>query len=299
MVDVQSCSLTRGDIGFIDDKWGGSPFPLVPGLEIIGTIRDANGTGRQVGEVVGVGYQVDACFACEYCQAGHEQFCRQQKVIPLHAPGGMGDTLVVNERFAFALPQGLQGPEATPLLCAGLTVFSLLQRVSVQPGMDVCVVGIGSLGHLAVKFLHALGCRVSVQTGRGDRLAKLREFGVDNVLDAAEPLPELAYDAVIVTSSGEADWPAYVRALKPDGALGVVGLPSNPITVPADALADFAARRIQGGYIGSRADMTGMLEFAAEHHITAEVAAYPMADIDHAVEDMRRRRVPFSTVLVS
>lgn len=295
IVDVQSCSLTRGDVGFADNRWGGTPYPIVPGLEVIGTVREPNGSEFNAGDVVG------ACFNCEYCKAGKEQFCPEQKLIPLQAKGGLGDALIVDSRFAFPMPEILQQPEATPLLCAGLTVFSAIKRARLEAGMNAAVVGIGSLGHLAIRFLSKMGCEVGAFTGDASKAAVIRGLGASSVtiMGNDTKLPNRTYDAVFVTSAGEIDWQAWVEALKPEGSLCIVGLPPNPIRCDADALADLAARRITGSYIGSRQDMRDMLAFAAVHNITARAKIFPMNEINSAFAGMRSRHVPFSAVLVN
>jgi alcohol/geraniol dehydrogenase (NADP+) len=299
VVDVKSCSLTRGDIGFIDNKWGDAAYPIVPGLEAIGTVRESNGNELKAGEIVGIGYQVGACFNCEQCRASKEQFCPNQKLIPLQAYGGLGDAMVVDSRFAFRMPENLQSPEATPLLCAGLTVFSAIKRARIEAGMRVGVIGVGSLGHLAVQFLSKMDCTVEAFTATASKVEAIGNLGISaTLLESGATMPERTYDAVFITSAGEVNWGACVNALKPEGTLSITGLPKNPLGINAEALADLAARRILGGYIGSRQEMQDMLAYAAKYRITAKSRLYRMSNANEALDDMRARRVPFSAVIV-
>jgi uncharacterized zinc-type alcohol dehydrogenase-like protein len=299
VIDVMSCSLTRGDVRFIDNFWHDTSYPLVTGLEVIGNVREDIGGGSvfNSGDIVGVGYQVGACFACEYCQAGKEQFCAEQRLIPFHAKGGFADTIAVDRRFVFLMPKKLQVPQATPLLCAGLTVFTPIHQAQLQTGATVGVVGIGGLGHLAVLFLAACGCDVTAFTHSEQKIKLAGELGAKTVITDEGSIPERAFDFIICCASDGVDWQRYIHALKPEGTLCVVGLPADRMNFSADLLADRAARRIVGNYIGSRADMTRMLAFASEHNILARTRLYGMQDVNQAIDDMRANRVDFSAVL--
>jgi len=301
VIDVDSCSLTRGDVRFIDNYWGDTKYPLVTGLEVMGRVRENLGEQRRFkpGDVVGVGYQVGACFACEYCKAGKEQFCAKQQLIPFQAKGGLADVIVVDERFVFGIPKNLQTPEATPLLCAGLTVYTPIHEAGLAMGASVAVVGLGSLGHLAVLFLVAMGCKVTAFTHSDRKVAVAKELGAEVVITDTEPAPERAFDFIISCAADGVDWERYIRALKPTGTLCIVGLPTKPVSFAPELLADYAARCVVGSYIGSRRDMEAMLDFAAKHHILAKAKIYPMQDINIAVQDMREGKVDFSAVLTN
>ncbi|HEX7041968.1 MAG TPA: alcohol dehydrogenase catalytic domain-containing protein, partial [Patescibacteria group bacterium] len=130
VVSINSCSITRGDIRFIDNYWNDTNYPMVPGLEIIGKVTEIGKDVKdiKIGDIVGIGYQVESCFTCEYCLAGKEQFCLNQKLIPVHGYGGLADTIIVDYRFAFKIPENLQSPDATPLLCSGLTPYAAIKK---------------------------------------------------------------------------------------------------------------------------------------------------------------------------
>src|SRR5262245_73040 len=163
LVRVTHCSIARGDVQFIDNDWGDTRFPLVPGHKIVGVVDETGSAvvGVTAGDRVGIGYQQAACFSCEFCRDGIEQLCPEQEVIGVDCYGGLSDYIGVDSRFAFPLPRALDSARATPLLSSGLTVYSGIVRAQLRDGSDVAVSGIGGLGYLAVQFLRTMGHRVS------------------------------------------------------------------------------------------------------------------------------------------
>lgn len=302
VVDVLACSLTRGDVGFIDNQWGDTHYPCIPGLEVIGRVAVdycEPGVGSvMLGEVVGIGYQVGACFECEYCQGGTEQFCRRQKLMPLNQPGGLADHLVVDRRFVFPLAPELHRAETAPLMCAGLTVSSAIRRADVTPEMRIGILGVGGLGHLALQFLHKMGCEVIAITHSPHKVDAIIQLGADRViLTPEETIPIETFDRLFITASDGVDWEAAVESLLPLGKLSIVGLPRNVVSFSSEALADHAARQVIGGYIGSRSDTMAMLATALENDVLPQAKKYPMADVNRALVDMRSGAVPFSAVM--
>jgi alcohol/geraniol dehydrogenase (NADP+) len=163
LVRVTHCSIARGDIQSIDNDWGDTRFPLVPGHEIVGLVEETSSTvtGLTTGDRVGIGYQQEACFSCELCKDGNDQLCPGQKVIGVDCYGGLADRICVDGRFAFQLSPTLDSAKATPLLSSGLTVYSAIVRAELADSSEVAVLGVGGLGHLAIQFLRAMGHRVS------------------------------------------------------------------------------------------------------------------------------------------
>src|SRR5829696_5218921 len=163
LVRITHCSLARGDIQYIDNDWGDTRFPLVPGHEIVGIVEKAGSDVSELrsGDRVGVGYQQEACFECSYCTQGLEQLCPSQKVISVDRYGGLAEHIVVDSRFAFRLPPQLDSARSAPLLSSGLTVFTGIRRARLPDGARVAVAGIGGLGHLAIQFLHKMGHTVT------------------------------------------------------------------------------------------------------------------------------------------
>jgi len=304
-IKVKYCSLTRGDVRFIDNYWGDIKYPLVPGLEIIGTIKDKGDQVKtlNIHDIVGIGYQIYSCFHCEYCLSGKEQFCISQKLIPINELGGFADSIIIDYRFVFPMPLNMQTPSSTPLLCAGLTTFTAIKKAKVKKGMTVGVIGIGSLGHLALQFLNKMGCHVTAFSHSITKLKTLKELGAENIIlsNNEKGLAQLErrYDFIISCSSENLNWELYIKALKPEGTLCFVGLPSDKISFKAELLADYAQKKIMGNYIGSRSDMKNMLNFASKNNIQAIIEKFPMEQVNHAIEKMKKGEFPFSAVLIN
>ena len=303
VVSVQSCSLTRGDIRFIDNYWNDTKYPMIPGLEIIGKVTEIGNDVKDImiGDIVGIGYQVASCMTCEYCLSGKEQFCLKQQLIPVHEYGGLADTFIVDHRFAFKMPENLQGADATPLLCSGLTPFAAIKKCKVQKDMNVGVVGVGSLGHLAIQFLSKMGCNVTAFSHALDKSETLKNLGASSIILSTDEQSlqklERQFDFIISTSAGSLPWEKYIKMLRPEGTLCFVGLPPEPISFKAELLADFAQKSIVGNYIGSREDMKEMLEFASQHNIKATAEIFPMEKVNDATQKMRKNEISFSLVL--
>jgi len=305
LVDIKFCSLTRGDVRFIDNYWGDIIYPFIPGLEIIGEVKEKGKDvlSIKIGDVVGVGYQVGSCFKCYYCLAGKEQFCLSQKLIPVNEYGGIADSIIVDCRFAFKLPKNLRTPASTPLLCAGLTPFAAIKKAEVKKGMNVAVIGIGSLGHLALQFLNKMDCKVTVFSHSKSKNNLLKKLGANTIISSKNDDDikkfERKFDFIISTSSASLNWELFIKALKPEGIFCFVGLPPDKVSFKAELLADYAQKKIMGNYIGSRKDMKDMLDFASKHNIQAVVETFPMNQVNQAIEKMKNNIPLFSVVLIN
>lgn len=302
LVRVTHCSVARGDVQFIDNAWGDTRYPLVPGHEIVGVV-DAVGagvTGLAIGDRVGVGYQQRACLSCELCRDGYDQLCPDQQVIGVHCYGGLADGIVVDSRFAFPLPPGLESATAAPLLSGGLTVFAAIARAELRPHSDVAVLGVGGLGHVALQFLHAMGHRASAVSHSPDKRAMVEQTGADYV-DGTR-LAERAdlrrrFDLILSTLNAPFDLDAHLEMLTPRGRLCVVAQPPGKVPIGLGALYDNALRSIHGSYVGSRRDMVAMLAFAAEHRIESLVDVMPFTEVNRAIDTVRQRTAVARTVL--
>jgi D-arabinose 1-dehydrogenase-like Zn-dependent alcohol dehydrogenase len=300
LVSVTHCSLARGDVQFIDNAWGDTRFPLVPGHEIVGVIEQAGSSvvGMKPGDRVGIGYQQAACFRCEFCRERHEQLCPEQRVIGVDCYGGLADFIGVDSRFAFPLPPALDSASATPLLSGGLTVYSAVVRAKLREGSDVAVLGIGGLGHLAVQLLRAMGHRVSAFSHSPAKRAMIEELGAEYVDSAAGPVTLGGrFDLMLSTLNTRFDLNAHLRLLKPRGTLCVVAQPLEPLSLNLGLLYDNALRSIYGHYVGSRADMIALLAFAAEHHVHGLVEIMPFTDVNAAIDKVRHGTTAARTVL--
>lgn len=302
LVSVSHCSIARGDVQFIDNAWGDTRFPLVPGHEIVGRV-DAIGAavvGVKAGDRVGIGYQQAACFSCEFCRDGIEQLCPEQKVIGVDCYGGLADHIGVDSRFAFPLPAALDSATATPLLSAGLTVYAGIARAALRDRSDVAVSGIGGLGSLAVQFLRTMGHRVSAFSHSPAKKTTIERLGaeyVDSATLAGQTTLRRRFDLILSTLNTTFDLNAYLDMLKPQGKLCVVAQPLATLPISVGLLYDNALRSIYGNYVGSRRDMTAMLAFAAEHNVESLVDVVPFTDVNRAIDSVRRGNPVARTVL--
>ena len=303
LISVKYCGLSRGDVCFIDNFWGDTSYPLIPGVEIFGVIKEKGKKVKdlKINDFVGMGYQMSSCFKCEYCKGGKEQFCKKQKVISVNGYGGLADHIVFDSSFVFKIPSGLRTPSHVPLMCSGLTVYSAIKKANVRRGMKVGVAGIGNLGHLAVQILNKMGCEVTAFSHTKKKEATLRKLGAKhfvNSIDKKSLKKEKGkYDVILSTSSTPLNWPAYIEALKPQGNLCIVGLPEEDISFPPVLLADYAQRGVLGSYVGSRSEMKELLNFASKNHIKAITQVFPISEVNAVVTKIRNNKVPFSVVV--
>jgi alcohol/geraniol dehydrogenase (NADP+) len=302
LVRVTHCSIARGDVQFVDNEWGDTRFPLVPGHEIVGLVEKAGQdvTDVTAGERVGIGYQQAACFSCEFCTDGTEQLCPEQKVIGVDCYGGLADYIAVDSRFAFPLPPALDSAKATPLLSAGLTVYSGIVRAELRDGSDVAVLGIGGLGYLAVQFLRKMGHRVSAFSHSPAKKSMIERLGaeyIDSGKLAGQTTLRRRFDLILSTLNTTFDLNACLGMLKPQGKLCVVAQPLEMLSISVGMLYDNALRSIYGNYVGSRTDMIAMLAFAAEHNVESLVDILPFTDVNRAIDMVRRGNTVARTVL--
>jgi len=306
LIEVLACGICHSDVHLIDDDWRISQYPLVPGHEIVGRVvamgREAR--GLEPGMLVGVGWQRTSCGACEDCVAGDENLCGTRLATCVAHPGGYADYHVTDARFAFPLPGAKFDPAVAPLLCGGATVFGplcdLIQgRHARTPSLGV--VGLGGLGHLAVKLGAALGMRVTVFSSSPRKREEALALGAEQFIGSAAPEaiesvgPSL--DMVLVTAPADLPWTAFLHTLRSDGTLCFVGIPPGPISMPVSEL--LARRlRITASPIGSRARIGQMLEYCRARKITADIEAFPLESANEALRRVRENKVRHRAVLV-
>jgi D-arabinose 1-dehydrogenase-like Zn-dependent alcohol dehydrogenase len=304
LIKISHCALATGDIQMINNEWDDSKFPLVPGHEIIGTIQQtgSNIAGLKHGDRVGVGYQLEACFNCEFCRGGNEQFCLKQKVIGVDLPGGLAKHIVVDRRFAFKIPFNLDSAKSAPLLSSGLTVYSAITRGELTRKSKVAVLGIGGLGHLAIQFLHKMGHEVSAFSSTPEKSEMIHRLGgkyVDssNLVEKEDHIRE--FDFILSTLNVDFDLNSYLRMLSPQGKLCVVAQPLNKLSLNIGVLYDYSQRTIYGNYTGSCKDMINMLAFSAEHNIQSIVEVMPLSRINEAIDLVKAGKIPMRLVLLN
>lgn len=300
LIKISHCALGTPDVFFIDNFWGDMQFPLVPGYEIIGTAEKIgkNVKNIKIGDRVGIGYQVNSCGQCEYCLAGQENLCAKQELIGINHSGGLANHIIINHRFAFKIPKNLDPAKTAPLMCSGLTVYAAIKNSGVKKDMNVGVIGIGGLGHLAVKILNKIGCQVTAFSSHNSKNLK-NKLGFSQFINNKKSLKglERKYDFLLSTVYAEIDWNQYIKLLKPQGILSIVGLPPKEIHFSAALLADYSQRTIKGGFIGNRKQMKDLLAFADKHKIEAEVEVFPINQVNKVLDKIRRKEILFKAAI--
>lgn len=303
LIKIKYCSLSKADTFFIDNFWGDMKFPLVPSSDMFGEVVEKGNkvTTVNIGDYVGVGYQVSACLACEYCKQGYEQFCKKQRLIGIHEYGGLAEHIIVNEHFAYKIPPKLQKPEYVSLVCYGLTAYSAITHANLTKNREVGVIGIGNLGHWAVQILANQGYPVTAFTHTDTKQEQLKQLGVTTFIHPLDTkvlkANEGMYDFLLVTTYHSYNWSHFIKLLKPEGTLCFVGLPNENIAFPALLLADYARRKITGSYIGSRKDMQSLLEFAQTNDIKAITQVFPVSEVNNVISMRRENKIPFNAVI--
>ncbi|MGC3994824.1 MAG: NAD(P)-dependent alcohol dehydrogenase [Propionicimonas sp.] len=299
LFDIVYAGICHSDIHTARGEWGPATYPLVPGHELAGVVREvgADVTRFAVGDRVGVGCFVDSCGTCDQCRAGTEQFCEGPGGTVwtynatgrdgLPTAGGYSTCITVEQDYVCRIPDGIELVNAAPLLCAGITLYSPLKRWGAGPGTRVAIVGMGGLGHMGVQLAAAMGAEVAVISQTRSKEEDGRRFGASEYYAISEPgtLRGLrgSFDLVISTVSGDQDLNALVRTLKVGGALVDVGLPEHPVALNLSGLA--AGNRIlAGSQIGGIAETQEMLEFCAEHGLAAQVEVIGGEDINAAYD---------------
>jgi uncharacterized zinc-type alcohol dehydrogenase-like protein len=301
-VKVSHCGICHSDIAMIDNDWGWSRFPLVPGHEVVGTIA---AVGEQVGnrikpgQRVGVGWFAGSCQNCEWCFRGRESLCAKAQGTILGRPGGWADSVRCHWKFAVPLPDALPSEDAGPLMCAGATVFTPLVVFGVAPWMKTAVLGVGGLGHLAVQFLAKIGCEVTAISSSHDKDEEVRKLGATRFLASKNPdeITKAAgsFDFILSTVSADVPWGAYVSALRPQGRIVIVGLPESDIRFPIVPM--LAERSVSGAACGSPSDTGQMLAFAARTGVRPMTEQFAMKDVNTALDRVRSGKVRFRAVL--
>jgi uncharacterized zinc-type alcohol dehydrogenase-like protein len=303
-LEVTVCGLCHSDLHLIDDDWKRSVYPLVPGHEVVGVVRAVGElvSHLRVGERVGAGWQRSACLGCELCVGGRENLCAAQQATCVGHHGGLGERLRTDGRFVFAIPAGLDSAAAAPLMCGGATVYAPLRRFGVDATRTVGVVGMGGLGHLAIRFLRAFGCEIVVFSSSASKRAEALALGAHEFASStdARQIRRFANRLHLVLSTVPArlDFIGYLQALKPEGVLCLVGASPGLLQLPAAPLLT-GQKMVCGSDIGDRATIAEMLRVADRHHIEPIVESCPMDEVNRAIERLRANQVRYRAVLQS
>ncbi len=310
-LDIKFAGICHSDLHTVREEWGGVEYPMVPGHEIAGIVTEvgAEVTKFTVGDRVGVGCFVDSCRECANCTAGEEQYCTNPGMVGTYngvgrdgkpTQGGYSDAIVVDENYVLRIPDAIPLDKAAPLLCAGITTYSPLRHWNAGPGKRVAVIGLGGLGHLAVKLAAAMGAEVAVLSQSLKKMEDGLRLGASEYYATSDDdtFAELAgsFDLIINTVSANLDMADYLGLLKLDGTLVELGMPENPMPVPAGALI-FGRRSLSGSLIGGIAQTQEMLDFCAEHDVTPEIEVIEASYVNEAYERMVASDVRYRFVI--
>ena len=310
-IEILYCGVCHTDIHFVENDWGMTQYPVVPGHEIIGRVTGVGPdvSGYKQGDLVGVGCLVDSCRECPCCEQGLEQYCSQgvwtYNGIDRHdgkpTYGGYSEKILVSERFVVRIPDGLDPATSAPLLCSGITTYSPLKHVGVKSGDKVGVIGMGGLGHMGIKFAKAMGAEVTLFTRSESKIAEGKRNGADHVIistdEAQMQQATGTLNYIMDTVPNEHDFNPYLNCLAVDGVYLLVGQ-LTPINPPLEAIPLILGRRsIMGSCIGGIPETQEMLNFCAEHNISCDVEMLDIRNIGQAYERMKRSDVRYRFVI--
>lgn len=310
-MEILYCGVCHSDLHTVRGDWGPQSYPLIPGHEIIGRVLEVGPdvTKYKAGDAVAVGCMVDSCQECDQCSQGEEQFCREGMTPTYGSPdridgkitqGGYSKHLVVREEFVLSVPDGLDLSKAAPILCAGITTYSPLRQWDIKEGSRVGVIGLGGLGHMAVKLAHAMGAHVTVMSRTPDKQKDAEALGADELListdESAMKEAASSFDLIIDTVPVEHDVNPYTPLLDIDGTLVMVGQ-VGPIMAPTTVPMIFGRRRIAGSLIGGIRETQELLDFCAEKNVLPDCEMIRMDEINEAFERMERSDVRYRFVI--
>jgi len=310
-IQIEYCGICHSDIHTIRNEWGGAQYPLVPGHEIVGRVLQVGSQVKKfkVGDAVGVGCMVDSCHTCSSCQKDLEQFCMSGATFTYNSPdkhlnkptyGGYSSQIVVDESFVLKVSSKLNLAAVAPLLCAGITTYSPLKHWKAGPGKKVGVVGLGGLGHMAVKLAASMGAEVTMLSTSSSKEADSKKLGAHHFANTKDALTfkKLSghFDLIINTISAPHDYNQYLGLLSVDGTMVLLGVP--PEAIPVSAFALIGGRKsIAGSLIGGIKETQEMLDYCAEHNIVSDIELINPDQINDAYERMIKGDVKYRFVM--
>ena len=302
-ISISHCGLCYSDIGFLDNHYGMSVYPMVAGNEIVGTITEVgkNVKNLKSGQRVGVGIQSNSCGECEHCKSGHENVCPSPEMTIVGRFGGFAERIHLNQNFVIPIPDVLESADAAPLFCGGITVYSPLSQFT-RPSMKVGVLGIGGLGHLALQFAHAFDCEVTALSGNVEKEKEARGYGADHfIVTGNEEQMEQAlgsFDILLNSTSGNLQYDGLLALLKPKGTIINVGIGTENIAFNPWSML-LGEKVMRASAIGTPSQMEKMLEFVALKNIKSQNEIMPMDQINDAINKVKDGKARYRMVLVN
>ncbi len=301
-ISVSHCGLCHSDLSMINNDWGASQYPLVPGHEVVGKISKvgASVSSRRLGETVGLGWHSDFCSTCNSCETGDHNLCHSAQPTIIGRHGGFAEKIQASAAAVVALPSGMDPANAGPLFCGGITVFNPIVQFDVKPSDRVAVIGIGGLGHLAIQFLNAWGCEVTAFSSSKSKAQEAQSLGAHHVLNSTniEGLNRArnTFDFILCTVNVNLDWKSYLNTLSPRGRLHFVGAITDPLAISAAQLMG-KQLQISSSPVGSPTTIKQMLDFAVRHNIEPKVEVFPFHKANEAVEKLKAGDMRYRAVL--
>ncbi len=310
-IEILYCGVCHSDLHTARNEWHGTVYPCVPGHEIVGKVVSVGNHVKKfkVGDLAAVGCMVDSCRECDYCKEGLEQYCEEGNTGTYNSPdphlgtrtyGGYSESVVVDEAFVLKVPSHLDLAATAPLLCAGITTYSPLRHWKVGPGKKVGIVGLGGLGHMGVKLAKAMGAEVIVYTTSASKVEDAKRLGADDVVLSKDENQMKKYGGklhfVLDAVSAEHDINAYLKLLRVDGSLALVGAPEHPLPVAAFSLIP-KRRSFSGSMIGGIAETQEMLDFCGKHNIVSDIEIIKIQQINEAYERLLKGDVKYRFVI--
>lgn len=301
-IQVEYCGICHSDLSMLNNDWGITQYPFVPGHEVVGKVVEIGDrtTTVKVGQRVGLGWYSHSCMHCQSCLSGDHNLCQtaEQTIVQRH--GGFADKVRAHQEWVTPLPSGLDPAKVGPLFCGGLTVFGPLVQFDVKPTDRVGVIGIGGLGHMALRFLHAWGCDVTAFSSNPDKEAESRELGANHFVNSRDPEALKAvsnsFDFILSTVNADLNWVTYIDTLRPKGRLHFVGVVPNPIQFQIFPLIA-GQKSISGSPTGSPATIAKMLDFANRHQIEPITETFTFSQVNQALEHLEAGKARYRIVL--
>lgn len=310
LIDIKYCGICHSDIHTVRNEWKGTTYPVVPGHEIVGTVKKVGSEVKKFkeGDLVGVGCMVNSCGVCEACKKDLQQFCNKGCTLTYNSlepdgnitKGGYSNNIIVNEKFVLKVPANLKLEGVAPLLCAGITTYSPLKHWKISKGHKVGIVGLGGLGHMGVKFAKSFGAHVVVFTTSPHKKDDALKMGADEVVISKNPdeMKKQAntFDFILDTVSAPHDVAAYMALLKTDGTLCMVGASPDPHQISSMALI-FGRKSLSGSLIGGVEETQEMLDYCGKHNITCDIEMIPIQKVNESYERVLKSDVKYRFVI--
>ncbi len=301
-IEVESCGICHSDLSMLEDAWGMTHFPFVPGHEVIGTISAVGDrvSHLAVGDRVGLGWHAGYCMTCDQCLDGHHNLCANAEPTIVSRHGGFADKVRAQAASVAKLPDELDAKKAGPLLCGGMAVFNPLVQLDLSPTGSVGVIGIGGLGHLALKFARAWGCHVTAFTSSGSKEQEALDLGAHDTINSRDPEAVKSaagrFDLLISTVNVKLDWNSYIGSLKPRGRLHMLGATTEPLDLNLIPMM-FSQLSVSSSPVGSPVTIRKMLNFAARHDIKPVTEHFSFDQVNDAMEHLRSGKARYRIVL--